>query len=88
MLKFIFKNGNRTVSAGAVMSSPSSKRLYLGFTETVGPLTCPNHGDGCIATILLDTASPGSDWQIIGSCCPEYKQIVESAAPSHQNANM
>lgn len=87
MIKIIFKNGNRTLSAGEVISSLTCTRLYLDFTEAVKTYSCLNHGSDCIATVLLDIFPASLDWQIINSCCLEYKQIVLSALSSPKNAN-
>jgi len=85
MLRFIFKNCNRTLTAGQVISSPTCTRLYLEFTEAVKALLCSNHNEACAATVLLDISHSISDWQIISSCCPDYKQAVETAISSFKD---
>jgi len=79
MLRFIFKNGNRTVSAASVASSPSCERICMEFVKALKSLQCSEHGDGCFATVLWDVASENEEWQIINSCCTEYKHMIESA---------
>ncbi len=76
MFKFIFKSGNRTVDPKIVRRSPMFTRLSSDFVKAIGSTSCPNHKTECSATVLID-ALTGRDWQIIGSCCSDYKQLLE-----------
>ncbi len=77
MLNVIFKNGNRTVNSKIVKTSPMLTRLSSDFTRDIGVIMCPNHKSESSATILIDAVSTSRDWQIINSCCPDYKQALE-----------
>ncbi len=78
MLKFIFKKGNRTFDPKIVSRSTRFARLSSAFSKDIGFIKCPNHKEECSATILIDTAQSGLDRQIINSCCPDYKQALDS----------
>jgi hypothetical protein len=88
MFKFIFKNGNRTIESKLVRRSPTFARLSSDFTKDFGFITCPNHQRDANATILIDTSSTSYDWQIINSCCPDYKQALELCVTRHGDAEI
>ena len=73
MLKFIFKSGNRTVDPKIVRRSPIFARLSSDFVRAIRSTGCPNHMTESSATVLIDTVT-SSDWQIIDSCCSDYKK--------------
>lgn len=80
MFKFIFKNSNRIIESKIVRRFPTYTRLSSDLSKTIGSITCPNHNAECRATILAEAVSPNRDWQVINSCCLDYKQAPELVA--------
>ena len=82
MIRFIFAGGGRTFEH-LIDVEDSRQRSHFEFMATnilssVATLDCPQHPGNASAVIILDCTCDKWGWNLVISCCPEYRDLLES----------
>jgi hypothetical protein len=87
MITFVLNIGQQRRDADVPKQVSSLTRLKENIAGATSALPCPKHGSNSSATILLRGFYYGSRWEILDSCCDEFRKSIESAAQVIQKAN-
>ncbi len=83
MITYIFIVGQQRKDGDVSKQVSALARLKSNIEAAVVSVSCPNHESGSDATIVLRGLYYGSQWEVLSSCCSEFREAIESAVTSN-----